>query len=153
MTCSDVGNHLRNEVGAVAGTELLASACIVAHFLLKAVDTADAHTQHYADTILVGLLKVETGVLDCLSGCHHGILGVEVHLVGLLAVDILLGIEVFYFTCEVSLKLLGIEVGDGGCAALACQDGGPCVGYIVAQGGDGTHACNDYSLKFHINLY
>ena len=65
---------------------------------------ANAGTEYNTDSVQILILDIKTGVAYRLLGHGDGILGIQVHLAGFLAVDVLVGIEVLHFACELGLE-------------------------------------------------
>ena len=86
------------------GTCGLAVQGIVACFFFERADTANAGTEYNTDSVQILILDIKTGVAYRLLGHGDGILGIQVHLAGFLAVDVLVGIEVLHFACELGLE-------------------------------------------------
>ena len=140
VTRRNVGNHLGNEEGVVFRALVLVEG-IVSGFFLKGVEAADTGCDNYTHAVFVNVraFGLETGVLDCLTGRHEGILGVEVELTELAAVKVFVGIEALHLACELGLELGGVEVSDGAGPADTALGGIPGSCDIISQGGDGAH--------------
>ena len=135
----DVGNHLGDEEGTELGADFSTCAGIGANLLLEGLDAADANAEDHTHAVLIDGVEVHLAVGDGLLGSSNGILRVDVHLASLLAVDaVLLRVEAFDFTGELSLEFLCVEMGDGGCATLAGQQRFPSLLNRVSQRCEGA---------------
>ncbi len=117
------------------------------------METADACSDDDADAVLVDSSFgrfLELGVGHGLTGCHEGVLCVEVELTGLATVEVVFGIEAFDLTGELRLEEACVEVCDRSGAADTGYGVVPRGLNVVAERGDGTHAGNYYSFKFHL---
>ena len=106
---------------------------IVAHLVLKSLDTTDTNTVNHADTILVFILQIDTGILYTLNGRDKGQLGVAVEFAGLLAVNPLIDIEILDLAGKLCFKLGCVELCNGCGTALTGQHGFPCLLCAIAQ--------------------
>ena len=70
---------------------------VFADLLFESVDTADAHSEHYTDVVLVDRFEVHTAVLYSLHCRHDCILFIEIHFANLFAVNEICCLEVFDF--------------------------------------------------------
>ncbi len=113
VAAGDVSDHLGDEEGVVFGT-LFLMAGIVAGFFFERVKTADTGSYDYAYTVRVdgAVGGIESSILDSLTGSNERILGVEVELTLLAAVEVVRSLEVLDFTCKLCLEFRSIEVGD-----------------------------------------
>ena len=118
---TDVGNHLRHKEGVELGTQRLACSGIRRHFLLVGFHAANANAEDNAHTVLVDCIQVKCTVLYSHGGSRESKLAIGVHLAGLLAIDELLGVEVFNLAGELRLELRGIEMCDRSCTAHSCK--------------------------------
>ncbi len=105
MPGGDVGDHLWDEEGVVFGAFILIEG-IVAGFLLKGVEAADACGEDYAYAVAVKVgVVLELRVVYRLSGGVERVLGVEVHRAHLFAVEMLCGVETLDFASELGFEL------------------------------------------------
>ncbi len=146
LSGSDVGDHLGDEEGVVFGAHFGAVHGIVAGFFLKGVYAADAHAEHHADAVFVDGFEVHAAVLDGFHGGYEGVLLVEVHFAGLLAVYVVGRLKAFHLAGKLCLELGGIEMGDGAGTADAFLKVFPRFEGGVAQGGEGAEACHYHSF-------
>ncbi len=87
VTRRDVGNHLRNEEGVVFGA-VGGIYGIIACLLLEGVQTADTGSHNHSHAVAVEVFFFfNTRIFNRLTGCHHGILRIEVELAQFLAVE------------------------------------------------------------------
>ena len=149
FTGGDVGDHLGDEEGVVLGTLFGAVDGIVAGLFFEGVDAADTYAEDNADTVLVNGLEVHAAVLDSLHGGHEGILLVEVHLAGFLAVDIVGHLEVLDFAGKLRLKLRCVKMGDGAGTAHTFLQVFPRFGGGLTQRRQCAHAGYYHSFQFH----
>ena len=148
----NVGNHFRNEERIVFRT-FFGVHSIVACFFLEGVQTTDTGSDDDADTVFIdGTFRggLKTGISDCLTGSHKGILCIQVELTCFLAVEVLVGIKTFHFAGKLCLEQACVEVCDRTRPADACYGVLPGGVDIVAQRVDGSETCHYYSFKFHI---
>lgn len=79
---------------------------IVAGFLFKCVETADAGSYDYADAVGVdgAVGGIESSILHGLTGSNESILGIEVELAFLAAVEVVRSLEVLDFAGKLGLE-------------------------------------------------
>ena len=111
----DVGDHAGNEERAKPRG--VSSLGIARTFVEERFESSDTRTPNDARLLLVKLLHVEPCVLHGLRGGDEGVLGEEVVLAYLLAVEILGRVVILYFTSEFRFEFLRVEVRDGGGSA------------------------------------
>ena len=145
MTCSDVADHLRNKEWAELRSVLDVLA-VVNHFVLEGLNTADAHTEHHSNPVLVDFLQIHAAVFHCLDGTGKRILRVTVKFACFLAVDVLVGVEALHLASKLSLEFRGVEISDSCCTALSCYEVVPCFLRIESHRCHGTKACHYYSF-------
>ncbi len=140
----DVGDHFRNEERIVFRT-LVSVKGVISGFLLEGVQATDTGGEDHADTILVDtLLGIELSVVDSLLSSHEGILGVEVELAQLLAVEVFFGVKILYLTCKLRLEKRSVEMSDGAGSALTLDGTLPSLGHVIAEGSERTES-GDYN--------
>ena len=102
-----------DEEGTELGTDLGTRASVGFNLLLESLDAADADAIDDTHAVLIQTFLLQAAVGDGLLGGSDGILAIEIHLAGLLAVDaIFLGVEVLHLAGKLRLELLGIEMGN-----------------------------------------
>ncbi len=146
VTRSNVGNHLGNKERIVFRAVFFVDG-VISGFFLESVKTTDTGCYNHADTVAVYSFSVlEPAVLYSLTGCHKGILCIEVEGAEFLAVDVLGGVETLHFACKLGLEQRGVEVGDRSGTALSGFSGFPCGGHVIAERSNGTKAGHYYSF-------
>ena len=141
LACGDVRNHLGDEERIEARASFLARQRIVAGFFFECTDASDAGAEDDADTVQIFFLYVKTGIAHGLFGYRNGILRVQVHLAGFLAVDVLGCIEVLHLACKLCLEKGSIEMSNRSSPANPVDQILPKLGDCVANGGNGTKTC------------
>ena len=83
---------------------------------------------------------------------HGSQLGKSVHAAGFFAVQVVLGVEPFHLTGEVSIESFGVEGRDGVNARVSSHQIVPGGGHVKTQGAYDAEAGNKYTAKFvHFN--
>ena len=77
---------------------------VVACFFLKGVKTADTGSEDNSHAVVVNALSVDAGIGNGLAGSHESILGIEVVLTHLFAVEMLGRIVVLHLTAKLGLE-------------------------------------------------
>ena len=112
MARGDVCDHLGDEEGVVF-RPLVGVHGVIAGLLLESVETADACGDDDTHAVLVeGLVVLDAGVLDSLTGGHQRVLGVKVELAQFLAVDMVGAVESLDLTGKLCLEKGSVEVGN-----------------------------------------
>ena len=149
------GDESRRDVRDHAGDEEWAkprrhsSLGIAQTFVEERFQTTDTRAPDHARLLQVDLLQIERRVLHGLRGGDERILGEEVVLANLLAVEVLRGVVVLYLASELGFEFFGIEVRDGGGATDTLFEIGEILCDVIAERVDGTDARNDYSSLCH----
>ena len=152
MTRCDVGNHLGDEERVVFRT-LLGMHRIISGFLLKSVKTADTGRHNHSHTVTVEIVGFfNTRILNCLTGCHHGILSIQVKLTELFAVKVIFTFKVFNLAGKLCLEQRRIEMRDRSGSADPFQCVFPRCFNVVAYWGHGSKTGYNYSFKFHFSI-
>ena len=138
----DIGNHLGDEEGSEFGADGVSGTLVAAQLLLKGLDAADADAIDDAHAVLVNRVEIHGAVLDGLLRSGDGVLAVEIHLAGFLAVDTVgFGVKVLHLASELGLEFFCVEMRNRTCAALAGYKVLPGLVNRVAQRGDGAESC------------
>ena len=144
--------HVGNGHGHEVGADLLHAFFLAAGvLLLDGGQPADAAGQDDAGGFGVGF-GIKAAVLDgfgCGSQCQQGKAG---HLAGLFFVHDSFRVKALHLSRQFALEPSGIELGDGGNAALSGLCGGPALGHGVAQRVHSAQTGNDHSAFFHENV-
>ena len=146
VAARDVADHhwdqKRRDMARTALKELEA---LVGDGVDAAASAADIDAKALRLDVLAGF---EPGILHCLGGSRHRVLGKQVHLSDLGFFNVLQRVEVLDLCTQLYLKIGYIKLGDGTDAALAGLERLPKRRHIVADRSDGTHAGDYYT--FHI---
>jgi len=143
----DVGNHAGDEEGAKPRG---LAALVIAHALIEErLESSDARAPDHTRLLLVERLHVEGCVLHGLGGRDERILGEQIVLADLLAVEIPARVVILHFTSELRLKLFGIEMSNRRCTADSLLQIRKILCCVIAERVDRTDARNDYSSFCH----
>jgi len=144
----DVGDHAGNEERAKPRG--VSSLGIARTFVEERFESSDTRTPNDARLLLVELLHVEPCVLHGLRGGDEGVLGEEVVLAYLLAVEILGRVVILYFTSEFRFEFLRVEVRDGGGSADTFLEIRKIFLNSIAEWVNRTYTCHHYTSCCHI---
>ena len=95
---------------------------------------------HNVDAVAVHLAGVELGLSAGFLGGDGGELREAVHAPGVLALQVVFGVESLDLGGEAGVERLGVEAGDVVDAGLAGGDGAPGIGDVQAQRANNAHA-------------
>ena len=95
--------------------------------------TADAGTDHHADTLGILVGDFEAAVLHRLDACSHAVMDERIHVARFLAGDVVLDIEALHLAGETRGERRCIELRDIGNTRLAGDQSGPGVGNSIAN--------------------
>ena len=140
LSGSNIRNHLRDEERIELGTVFFMEG-IVTCFFFKCTDSTNTGTKDDADFVQILIFDIKTGIFYRLLGYTDGILSVQVHLASLFAVDILIGIKVLHFACELGLEKRCVEMSNRPRSTNPIHEIFPKFGYCVANGSNGAKTC------------
>jgi len=103
LSGSNVRNHLRDEERIELRTVFFMES-IVTCFFFKCTDSTNTGTKDDTDFVQILIFDIKTGIFYRLLGYADSVLSIQVHLASLFAVDILIGIKVLHFACELGLE-------------------------------------------------
>ena len=103
LSGSNIRNHLGDEERIELRTVFFMEG-IVTCFFFKCTDSTNTGAEDDTDLVQILIFDIKTGIFYRLLGYTNGILGIQVHLACLFAVDILIGIKVFHLACELGLE-------------------------------------------------
>ena len=146
----DVGDHAGNEERAKPRG--VSSLGIARTFVEERFESSDTRTPNDARLLLVELLHVEPSVLHGLRGGDEGVLGEEVVLAYLLAVEILGRVVILYFTSEFRFEFLRVEVRDGGGSADTFLEIRKIFLNSIAEWVNRTYTCHHYTSCCHMKI-
>ena len=110
------------------------------------MDAANTYPKNHTDAVQVFCFKIQARVGNGFVSHSHGILGIQVHLAGFLAVDELRRIEVLYLTRELCLEFGRIKMSNRPCPAYSVDQVFPEFGNGIAKRRERTKTCYYYSF-------
>ena len=112
MATCNIRDHFRNKERAVFRTQFFSCKSVGTCFFFEGMDTTDADTKNNAYTILVDGIQVHVRIADSHFCGSYCVLGIQVHLSGFFAVDIVAYVEILHFTSELCLEQGSVKMGD-----------------------------------------